>query len=134
ALLESPGSPPAVYGELRTPGAKRTLVLYAHYDGQPVVARDWTGDPWQPVLRDRPLDQGGREVPWPVPGERADPEARLYARAAGDDKAPIIALLAALDAIAAERLQRSVHLKVFLEGEEEAGSSHLRAMLEAHRD
>src|SRR5919202_2333275 len=35
-LLESPGSPPAVYGELAAPGAKHTVVLYAHYDGQPV--------------------------------------------------------------------------------------------------
>src|SRR4051812_9040441 len=36
-LLESPaGGPPVVFGELRTPGATRTVVLYAHYDGQPV--------------------------------------------------------------------------------------------------
>ncbi|HEY7685443.1 MAG TPA: hypothetical protein VH833_04970, partial [Gemmatimonadales bacterium] len=35
-LLEAPGSPPAVFGELKTPGATRTVVFYAHYDGQPV--------------------------------------------------------------------------------------------------
>jgi acetylornithine deacetylase/succinyl-diaminopimelate desuccinylase-like protein len=132
-LLESPGSPPAVYGELPAPGARRTLVLYAHYDGQPVVPKDWTGDPWVPVLRDRPLEQGGHEVAWPVEGMRADPESRLYARAAGDDKAPIVALLAALDALKAAGARRSVNLKVFLEGEEEAGSPHLHAMLESHR-
>src|SRR5215204_6567454 len=41
-LLESPeGGPPAVYGELRTPGATRTVVLYAHYDGQPVDTTQW---------------------------------------------------------------------------------------------
>ena len=134
ALLESPGSPPAVFGELAAPGARHTVVLYAHYDGQPVVAREWVSDPWRPVLRDRPHDQGGREVPWPRPGGRADPEWRLYGRAAGDDKAPIIALLTALDALAAQKAKRSIHLKVFLEGEEEAGSPHLRAMLERHRE
>jgi acetylornithine deacetylase/succinyl-diaminopimelate desuccinylase-like protein len=131
--LESPGSPPAVYGELIAPGALRTLVLYAHYDGQPVVAKDWTGDPWTPVLRDRPLEQGGHDLPWPAEGTRIDPEWRLYGRASGDDKAPIIALLAALDGLEAARGRRSVNLKVFLEGEEEAGSPHLRDMLERHR-
>src|SRR6266436_4599828 len=35
-LLETPGAPPAVYGELPSPGARRTVVIYAHYDGQPV--------------------------------------------------------------------------------------------------
>src|SRR3712207_3394507 len=65
-LLESAGSPPAVYGELSTPGARRTVVFYAHYDGQPVVAEDWTTAPWRPVLRDRPLADGGREIPFPT--------------------------------------------------------------------
>ena len=40
-LLEHKGTPPAVYGELRTPGATRTVVLYAHYDGQPVDSSRW---------------------------------------------------------------------------------------------
>ncbi len=131
--LELPGSPPAVYGELRAPGARRTVVLYAHYDGQPVAKADWASDPWKPVLCDRPLDQGGREVPWPAKGGTFDPEWRLYARSAGDDKAPIVALLAALDGLAADRARPSVNLKVFLEGEEEAGSPNLRSMLERHR-
>ena len=41
-LLAAGGHPPAVYGELHAPGAKRTVVFYAHYDGQPVdPAEDW---------------------------------------------------------------------------------------------
>jgi acetylornithine deacetylase/succinyl-diaminopimelate desuccinylase-like protein len=132
--LELPGSPPAVYAELPAQGATRTITLYAHYDGQPVNPRDWAGDPWTPVLRDRPVEQGGKILPWPGRGDRIDPEWRLYARSAGDDKAPIVALLAALDALNAQSSRRSVNLKVFLEGEEEAGSTHLAAMLAAHRD
>src|SRR3712207_1606726 len=65
-LLESPGSPPAVYGELSTPGATRTVVFYAHYDGQPVTPDEWTTPPWRPVLRDRALADGGREIPFPT--------------------------------------------------------------------
>jgi acetylornithine deacetylase/succinyl-diaminopimelate desuccinylase-like protein len=133
-LLEAPGSPPAVYAEIRAPGATRTLVFYAHYDGQPVVPRDWASDPWKPVLRNRPLEEGGHEIPLPPPGHRAPTESRLYARASGDDRAPIIALLAAIDAVQAKDLPLTVNLKIFLEGEEEAGSPHLKAMLERHRE
>src|SRR5690242_3008864 len=35
------GAPPAVYGEVNVPGAKQTLVFYAHYDGQPVNPAQW---------------------------------------------------------------------------------------------
>lgn len=131
-LLEVPGAPPAVYGELAAPGATRTLVLYAHYDGQPVDPSEWTTPPWTPVLRDRPLTAGGKQIPMPNAGERVDPEARLYARSAGDDKASILAILGAVDATNAARLPRSVNLKVFFEGEEEAGSGHLRQILEKY--
>src|SRR6185436_20087236 len=40
-LLETAGGPPVVYGERRTPGARRTVLFYAHYDGQPVHPADW---------------------------------------------------------------------------------------------
>jgi acetylornithine deacetylase/succinyl-diaminopimelate desuccinylase-like protein len=61
-------------------------------------------------------------------------DGRIYARSAGDDKASIIAILAALDALRSAKLQPSVNLKIFFEGEEEAGSPHLDRMLAAHRD
>ncbi len=136
-LLETPGSPPAVFGELRTPGAERTVVLYAHYDGQPVDPDLWSGDPWRPTLRDAALEAGGQELALPAPGTvlpRGHEEWRLYARSASDDKSPIVAMLAALDALRATRQQPSVNLKFFFEGEEEAGSPHLAAMLEQHRE
>src|SRR5918996_1121925 len=66
--LETPGSPPAVYGELRTPGASRTVVMYAHYDGQPVDAARWATPPWTPTLRDAPLERNGRVIPLPDRG------------------------------------------------------------------
>jgi acetylornithine deacetylase/succinyl-diaminopimelate desuccinylase-like protein len=130
-LLEGGGGPPAVYGELRTPGARRTVLFYAHYDGQPVHRPDWASDPWTPVLLDRPREEGGREL---AAGAAPTGEARLYARSASDDKAPIVAMLAALDALRAAGMRPSVDLKFFFEGEEEAGSPHLRPLLEAHRD
>jgi len=131
--LEAAG-PPAVYAELRTPGAVRTVVFYAHYDGQPVDTSQWTGSPWSPVLRTRALHAGGQPIPIPPAGQRMSGEARIYARSASDDKGAIIAMLAALDALRAANIAPSVNLKFFFEGEEEAGSSNLQRMLETHRD
>jgi acetylornithine deacetylase/succinyl-diaminopimelate desuccinylase-like protein len=130
--LETPGSPPAVYGELRTAGATRTIVMYAHYDGQPVDPARWATPPWTPTLRDAPLERNGRGIPLPDRGGVIDDDARLYARSSSDDKAPIVAMLAAIDALRAARIPLSVNLKFFLEGEEEAGSDHLEAMLRRH--
>ena len=132
-LLESPaGGPPAVFGELRTPGATRTIVLYAHYDGQPVDTARWTNPPWQPTLRDKALDAGGAVIPIPTTAGLVQGEWRLYGRSASDDKAPIVAMLTALDALKAANVAPSVNLKFFFEGEEEAGSGHLRELLVEH--
>src|SRR6185437_11968514 len=48
------GYPPAVYGEVVVPGAKRTIGFYAHYDGQPVNPAQWAPglSPFTPVLHD----------------------------------------------------------------------------------
>jgi acetylornithine deacetylase/succinyl-diaminopimelate desuccinylase-like protein len=132
-LLDGEGGPPAVYGERTVPGAKRTLAIYAHYDGQPVTEADWATPPWTPTLRDGPVEKGGRVIPLEGLTGPTQPEWRLYARSAGDDKATIIALLTALDALGALGASPSVNLKVFLDGEEEAGSPHLRAVLEKNK-
>jgi acetylornithine deacetylase/succinyl-diaminopimelate desuccinylase-like protein len=130
-LLESPsGAPPVVYGDLRTPGATKTVVFYAHYDGQPVDTTQWATPPWRPVLRDKPLDASSRVIAIPQTAGSIQGEWRLYARSASDDKAPIVAMLAALDALRAAHVSPSVNLKFFFEGEEEAGSGHLREILE----
>src|SRR6476661_6596647 len=99
-LLDSPtGGPPAVYGELRTPGATRTIVLYAHYDGQPVDTTQWITPPWSPVLRDKLHNEGGKVIDLPTAPGSMQGEWRLYGRSSGDDKAPIIAMLRAIDAL-----------------------------------
>ncbi|HEX2210292.1 MAG TPA: M20/M25/M40 family metallo-hydrolase [Longimicrobium sp.] len=134
-LLESEGSPPAVYGEWTVPGATRTIVLYAHYDGQPTDSAAWHGThPWRPVLRTARHDQGGQIIPFPEPGQPIDPEWRLYARSASDDKAGVMAILAAVDALRAGGLTPTSSLKFFFEGEEEAGSPHLGDLLRRHAD
>ena len=133
-LLEVKGSPPAVHGELRAPGTGFTLMIYAHYDGQPVTESDWVSPPWQPVLRDGRVEDGAKDILAASLDGPLDPDWRVYARSAGDDKAPIVAVLRALDALAAAGIPRAVNLEFFFEGEEEAGSPHLGAMLDRHAD
>jgi acetylornithine deacetylase/succinyl-diaminopimelate desuccinylase-like protein len=119
-LLRAPGLPesvpPVVWGELKTPGARRTIVFYAHYDGQPVTPSEWETEPFKPVVK------------------VVDGEERIYARGAGDDKAAIFAQLTALDALREARVPLKANLRFVWEGEEEAGSAHLEKILEANRD
>jgi acetylornithine deacetylase/succinyl-diaminopimelate desuccinylase-like protein len=132
-LIEIEGANPAVYGELLVPGATRTLLFYAHYDGQPVVPERWADSPpFTPVLRTAPVEAGGKLLPLDQP--KYDPEWRLFARSATDDKVPVMALAAALDALRAAGIQPKANLKFFFEGEEEAGSPNLRALLTKAKD
>lgn len=132
-LLELGDASPVVFGNIAVPGAKHTVILYAHYDGQPVTASQWATPPWSPTLRTRSLAEGGEVIPLPQPGAApVSGDARIYARSAGDDKASIIAMLAALDALRASGRAPSINVKFLFEGEEEAGSPHLLQILERY--
>ena len=128
------GGPPMVYGELPARGARTTLLLYAHYDGQPVEPAKWTGHgPWEPVLRDGALERGGEIIPFPARGPYPA-DWRIYARSSADDKGPVVAMLAALDALRAAGRAPAVNLKFLFEGDEEIGSPNLRSLLTEHRE
>jgi acetylornithine deacetylase/succinyl-diaminopimelate desuccinylase-like protein len=128
-MLRVPGAPSVVLGELRTPGVRPTIGIYAHYDGQPVDPAEWLTPPFSPVVR----DQNGKEIDWKTAAD-FDPEWRIYARSASDDKAPIEATMAALDALRAPNTPLSVNVKFMFEGEEEAGSIHLPEILRQYPD
>ena len=134
-ILDNGDAPPAVFGELRAPGATRTIGLYAHYDGQPVNPPDWATPPFQPTLRARPGDDGSLGAVQPIPATgRVDPEFRLYGRGTADDKGPLVAMLVAVDALRATGNKPTVNLKFFFDGEEEAGSAHVHTILEREKE
>jgi acetylornithine deacetylase/succinyl-diaminopimelate desuccinylase-like protein len=128
------GGAPYVYAELPAPDATETLLIYAHFDGQPVQAEDWAYPPFEPTLLDGPLEAGGQPVDIDAVNKRLGPEWRLYARSAGDDKMPIVAIVHTLDALAASDIPLSVNLKLLLDGEEEAGSPTIGRVIDEHRD
>ena len=104
------GGQPAVIGRKAAPEGAPTVLLYAHHDVQPVGDVSlWTSDPFEPVERD----------------------GRLYGRGAADDKAGVMAHVAALRAFGD---QLPVGVVVFVEGEEEYGSESLDAIIEEFRE
>ena len=111
-ILPTRGGRPVVYGELAAPGATTTLLIYGHYDGQSVDPTQWHSQPFEPVLR-RGVAGDWTTIPFPGPGGRFEAAWRIFARSASDDKSPMVALLAALDALRAAGREPRVNLKFF---------------------
>ena len=131
-ILET-DSNPLVWGELKVPGAQRTLLIWAHYSGQPVDPKGWKqASPFVPVLRAGRLEDGAKVISGFRTLDKFDPTWRLYARSASDDKAPIVALLTALDGLKAAGRAPSSNVRVVLDGE--AGSPSLAAAIPRYRD
>ncbi|WP_228982346.1 dipeptidase [Streptomyces sp. DH12] len=114
-VWETDGAP-AVFAEWPSDdlGAP-TVLVYGHHDVQPAAREDgWHTDPFEPVVRD----------------------GRLHARGAADDKGQVffhtLGVRAHLELTG--RTAPAVNLKLLVEGEEESGSAHFRALVEHHRD
>jgi acetylornithine deacetylase/succinyl-diaminopimelate desuccinylase-like protein len=112
-VIRTPGHP-IVYGELMEAGPKApTVLVYGHYDVQPVEPLDeWKTPPFEPSRRD----------------------GRLYARGTADDKGQIHVHMKAVDAYREARGKLPVNMKFLFEGEEEVGSVNLEDFIEANTD
>src|SRR5271168_144275 len=131
-LLAIAGRGPVVFAEIKQSGAARTAIFYAHYDGQPVDPAVWIRNkPFGPMLFTGSLAAGGTQIPFP---ERLENDWRIYARSASDDKAAIIAILTALDALKAKGIPLGVNVKLVFDGEEDAGSANLERVVNEHRE
>jgi acetylornithine deacetylase/succinyl-diaminopimelate desuccinylase-like protein len=127
--------PPAVYGEVKTPGAKETVILYAHYDGQPVDSSKWLPGlhPFRPQLANGSLANGAKLIDWPSAQQTYYPDWRIYGRGTSDDKAGVFTIINAYAALKAKGIAPTVNIKFFFEGEEEAGSTHLPEIFDQHK-
>jgi len=108
------GGHPAVYGDWLHAGAdKPTILLYGHFDVQPVDPLDlWTAPPFEPLVRDD----------------------RIYARGASDDKGGMITPILAVEALLQTEGRLPVNVKFCFEGQEEIGSPQMDSFLAAHKD
>lgn len=136
-LLEghSPAVNPVVFGEVKVPGATRTVIFYAHYDGQPVNPRQWAEgwEPFNPKFVTNLVEHGGKIVDGWKSGDAIDPEWRLIGRGSADDKAGVMTIINAYDALVKTGGKPTANIKFFFEGEEELGSTNLAQLLELHR-
>jgi acetylornithine deacetylase/succinyl-diaminopimelate desuccinylase-like protein len=107
------GGHPVVYGEwLKAPG-RPTVLIYGHFDTQPVDPLDlWETPPFEPAVRD----------------------GRIYARGANDDKGNMFLPIAACEALLDTTGSLPLNVKFFFEGQEEIGSPQLPEFLASNRD
>jgi len=107
------GGHPVVYGDWLHAGGAQTVLIYGHYDVQPVDPLDlWTSPPFQPL----------------IDGDR------MLARGSADDKGQVHAHVMAAAALLSTRGSVPVNVKYVFEGEEESSSVHLAAWLEDNRE
>ena len=106
------GGHPVVYGQwLKAPG-KPTVLIYGHFDVQPVDPLElWTDPPFEPVVL----------------------EDRIYARGASDDKGNLLPPILAIEALLQTTGELPVNVKFLLEGQEEIGSPDLPAFVDRHK-
>ena len=105
---------PIVYAEDLSAGPdKPTVLMYGHYDVQPVDPIDlWTNDPFDPVVRD----------------------GKVFARGATDDKGQVWVHVKAVEAMLQDNGSLPINLKMLIEGEEEVGSPNLTPYVRTHAE
>ena len=112
-VIMETGAHPVVYADwLHAPG-KPTILIYGHYDVQPVDPLAlWKSPPFEPVIEDD----------------------RVYARGASDDKGNMLVPILAVEALLQSEGELPVNLKFFFEGQEEIGSPNLPPFIAAHKE
>lgn len=107
------GGHPVVYGDWTGAPGKPTILLYGHYDVQPVdPVQLWTSPPFEATVRD----------------------GNLYARGSSDDKGQVFIHLKAVEATMKNAGTLPVNIKMLIEGEEEVGSAHLDNFVKEHKE
>ena len=109
-VTSSKNSKPAVLAQTETDSSKKTVLLYAHHDVQPVGdINKWATDPFKPEIID----------------------GRLFARGSGDNKAGVVTHYEVVKKLIDDL---PVNIKIFIEGEEEIGSPYMTEFIAENRE
>ena len=111
ALLPSAGNP-VVYGSWDKAPGKPTVLIYAHYDVQPVKESEWDNPPFAPFIKD----------------------GKIFGRGASDDKSGVMISMLAVEAMLKTTGKLPVNVKFLFEGEEEIGSPNFKNFLEKNKE
>ncbi len=103
---------PVVYANWNEAPGKPTVLIYGHYDVQPVKESEWNNPPFTPIILD----------------------GKIYGRGASDDKSGIITAICAIEAILRTDGKLPVNVKFLFEGEEEIGSPNFKKFLEKNKE
>lgn len=134
SLLETSSLPLLLAEKIYDPNYK-TVLFYFHIDGQPVNPDAWNQkNPFTPVLKEKNADGTWQLLNWTALDGAIDDEWRIFARAAADDKAPIIMLLSALKIFKAQNIAPKFNIKVLFDPQEEYGSEALLSTIETYKE
>lgn len=128
---------PMVFAQWGAPDPrKKTVLFYAHMDGQAVFPKQWATPPFSPTLRRKNADGSYETLPIEklTQSGTIDPEWRLFARSSADDKAPIIMLMAAMDALKAGGKSPAINIKIIIDSHEEGGPPTLDDVVKRNAD
>lgn len=103
---------PIVYASWEKAVGKPTVLIYAHYDVQPVKESEWLIPPFKPQVKD----------------------GKIYGRGASDDKSGVVISIWAVEAMLKTNGQLPVNVKFVFEGEEESGSPNFKSFTLANKD
>ncbi len=103
---------PVVYANWDKAPGKPTVLIYGHYDVQPVNESEWDNPPFSPIIKD----------------------GKIYGRGASDDKSGVITAICAIEAILKTDGKLPVNVKFLFEGEEEIGSPNFKKFLENNKE
>jgi acetylornithine deacetylase/succinyl-diaminopimelate desuccinylase-like protein len=110
-LIPTEGNP-VVYGSWDKAPGKPTVLIYAHYDVQPVKESEWDAPPFSPVIKD----------------------GKIFGRGASDDKSGVMTTIWAMEAMLHTDGKLPVNVKFMFEGNEEVGSPYFKNFLEKNKD
>ncbi|MEM9819426.1 MAG: M20/M25/M40 family metallo-hydrolase [Bacteroidota bacterium] len=133
--LETPSVPLLLAEQEEILPNQPTILYYFHIDGQPVDPSFWHQDsPYQATLKEEREGEGWVPIDWTKLQEKdLNPDWRIFARSASDDKSPFVMFLAALETMMTKGKSIPYNLKVVLDFEEEKGSPNLASAVKEYK-
>jgi len=126
---------PVLFAERIVNPSLKTVLFYFHLDGQPVNPDVWNQkDPFTPVLKAQNNSGEWNSISWDNINKNIDDEWRIFARAAADDKAPIVMFLSALELLQTNKQQPKYNIKIIFDLEEEYGSNAFLSTIEKYQE